>query len=99
MSSNVLSKPIPVDKIWTHLCGRAEEHGTKWRDGGDYREDLLRACAKACHYADYNTHVKKTSRLQHAEHLGIYILNLVCKWLKEKGGLEGMQQRTRPRRN
>ena len=41
---------------------------------------------------DYNTHVKNKSLYNTPNTWGIYILNLVCKWLKEKGGLVGMQQ-------
>jgi phosphoserine aminotransferase len=41
---------------------------------------------------DYNTHVKNKSLYNTPNTWGIYILNLVCKWLKGKGGLDGMQQ-------
>src|SRR4029079_4610441 len=41
---------------------------------------------------DYRTHVKDKSLHNTPNTWGIYILNLVCKWLKDKGGLEGMHQ-------
>jgi phosphoserine aminotransferase len=40
---------------------------------------------------DYRTHVKDKSLHNTPNTWGIYIINLVCKWLKEKGGLAAMQ--------
>jgi len=41
---------------------------------------------------DYNTHAKNKSLYNTPNTWGIYILNLVCKWLKGKGGLASMQE-------
>jgi phosphoserine aminotransferase len=41
---------------------------------------------------DYRTHVEADSLYNTPNTFGIYIINLVCKWLKEKGGLSAMQQ-------
>ena len=41
---------------------------------------------------DYRTHVKDKSLHNTPNTWGIYIINLVCKWLKEKGGLAVMQR-------
>jgi phosphoserine aminotransferase len=40
---------------------------------------------------DYRTHAKDKSLHNTPNTWGIYIINLVCKWLKEKGGLAAMQ--------
>jgi phosphoserine aminotransferase len=41
---------------------------------------------------DYRTHVENKSLYNTPNTWGIYIINLVCKWLRDKGGLEGMQR-------
>ena len=41
---------------------------------------------------DYRTHVENKSLYNTPNTWGIYILNLVCRWLKGRGGLEGMQR-------
>src|SRR5260370_107271 len=57
------------------------------------REDLLpRIREGLATMLDYRTHVKDKSLHNTPNTWGIYIINLVCKWLKEKGGLETMQQ-------
>jgi phosphoserine aminotransferase len=39
---------------------------------------------------DYRTHVENRSLYNTPNTWGIYIISLVCEWLKEKGGLDGM---------
>src|SRR5437867_13407441 len=57
------------------------------------REDLLPRIPKGKPtMLDYRTHVEHKSLYNTANTWGIYIINLVCKWLKEKGGLEAMQR-------
>ena len=57
------------------------------------REDLLARVAQGLStMLDYNTHAKNKSLYNTPNTWGIYILNLVCKWLNEKGGLAAMQQ-------
>jgi phosphoserine aminotransferase len=41
---------------------------------------------------DYRTHVENKSLYNTPNTWGIYIINLVCKWLKEKGGIEQMER-------
>jgi phosphoserine aminotransferase len=41
---------------------------------------------------DYRTHVENDSLYNTPNTWGIYILNLVCKWLKERGGIAGMHR-------
>jgi phosphoserine aminotransferase len=42
---------------------------------------------------DYRTHVENNSLYNTPNTWGIYILNLVCEWVKEQGGLEGMYEK------
>ena len=41
---------------------------------------------------DYRTHAENKSLYNTPNTWGIYIINLVCKWLKDKGGLEAMER-------
>ena len=93
MSSNILSKPIPVDKYGLIYAGAQKNMGPSGVTVVIIREDLLpRVREGLATMLDYNTHVKDKSLHNTPNTWGIYILNLVCKWLKEKGGLAGMQQ-------
>jgi len=47
---------------------------------------------------DYRTHVTDKS-WHNTPNTGHYIINLVCKWLKEKGGLAAMQVENNPRQS
>jgi phosphoserine aminotransferase len=93
MSSNILSRPIPVDKYGLIYAGAQKNMGPSGVTVVIIREDLLpRVREELPTMLDYNTHVKNKSLYNTPNTWGIYILNLVCNWLKEKGGLEAMQQ-------
>lgn len=92
MSSNILSRPIATDKYGIIYAGAQKNMGPSGVTVVIIREDLLpRIREGLATMLDYNTHVKNKSLYNTPNTWGIYILNLVCKWLKEKGGLEGMQ--------
>src|SRR5205085_12556339 len=56
------------------------------------RDDLLQRIPDDLHtMLDYRTHVQNKSLYNTLNTWGIYIIDLVCKWIKEKGGLRGMQ--------
>jgi phosphoserine aminotransferase len=93
MSSNILSKPIPVEKYALIYAGAQKNMGPSGVTVVIMREDLLpRVRAGLATMLDYNTHAKNKSLYNTPNTWGIYILNLVCKWLKEKGGLDAMRQ-------
>jgi phosphoserine aminotransferase len=93
MSSNILSKPIAVEKYGLIYAGAQKNMGPSGVTVVVMREDLLpRIRAGVPTMLDYNTHAKNKSLYNTPNTWGIYILNLVCKWLKDKGGLAGMQQ-------
>jgi phosphoserine aminotransferase len=55
------------------------------------RDDLVRRIPEGLHtMLDYRTHVENKSLYNTPNTWGIYIISLVCDWLKEKGGLRGM---------
>jgi len=92
-SSNILSRPIPVEKYGIIYAGAQKNMGPSGVTLVIIREDLLpRIREGLATMLDYRTHVKDKSLHNTPNTWGIYIINLVCKWLKEKGGLETMQQ-------
>ncbi|MGZ8842591.1 MAG: 3-phosphoserine/phosphohydroxythreonine transaminase [Pyrinomonadaceae bacterium] len=92
-SSDILSRPVPIEKYGLIYAGAQKNMGPSGVTLVIIREDLLpRIREGLATMLDYNTHVKNKSLYNTPNTWGIYILNLVCKWLKEKGGLAGMQQ-------
>jgi len=92
MSSNILSKPIPVEKYGLIYAGAQKNMGPSGVTVVIMREDLLpRVRPGLATMLDYNTHAKNKSLYNTPNTWGIYILNLVCNWLKLKGGLAAMQ--------
>lgn len=100
MSSNILSKAIPVEKYGLIYAGAQKNMGPSGVTLVIIREDLLpRVRESLPTMLDYKTHVKDKSLYNTPNTWGIYILNLVGKWLKNKGGLEGMQQENEAKAN
>jgi phosphoserine aminotransferase len=92
-SSNILSRPIPIEKYGLVYAGAQKNMGPSGVTLVIIREDLLpRVRDGLAIMLDYRTHVKDKSLHNTPNTWGIYIINLVCKWLKEKGGLAVMQQ-------
>ena len=57
------------------------------------REDLLKSIPDNLHsMLDYRTHVENNSLYNTPNTWGIYIISLICKWLKDKGGIAGMER-------
>lgn len=92
-SSNILSRPIPVEKYGIIYAGAQKNMGPSGVTLVIIREDLLPQIREGlATMLDYRTHVKDKSLHNTPNTWGIYIINLVCKWLKDKGGLAAMQQ-------
>ncbi len=92
-SSNILARPIPIEKYGIIYAGAQKNMGPSGVTLVIIREDLLpRIREGLALMLDYRTHVKDKSLHNTPNTWGIYIINLVCKWLKEKGGLAAMQQ-------
>jgi len=92
-SSDILSRPIPIEKYGLIYAGAQKNMGPSGVTLVIIREDLLPRIPKGKPtMLDYRTHVEQKSLYNTPNTWGIYIINLVCKWLKEKGGLEAMQQ-------
>ena len=92
-SSDILSRPIPVEKYGIIYAGAQKNMGPSGVTLVIMREGLLpRIREGLATMLDYRTHATNNSLYNTPNTWGIYILNLVCKWLKEKGGLDAMQR-------
>src|SRR5437870_8263449 len=82
-SSNILSKPIAVEKYRLIYAGAQKNMGPSGVTLVIIREDLLpRIRDGLAGMLDYRTHVKDKSLHNTPNTWGVYIINLVCKWLK-----------------
>ena len=92
MSSNILSKPIDVEKYALIYAGAQKNIGPSGVTLVIIRDDMLEKVPENQHtMLDYRAIAKKDSMLNTPNTWGIYIIDLVCQWLKEKGGLDEMQ--------
>ncbi|MGI8566511.1 MAG: 3-phosphoserine/phosphohydroxythreonine transaminase [Pyrinomonadaceae bacterium] len=90
-SSDILSHPVPVEKYALIYAGAQKNMGPSGLTVVIIRDDLLARIPENLHtMLDYRTHVENKSLYNTPNTWGIYILNLVCGWLKERGGLAGM---------
>jgi phosphoserine aminotransferase len=92
-SSDILSHPIPVEKYGMIYAGAQKNMGPSGVTLVILRDDLLQRIPENMHtMLDYRTHTQNKSLYNTPNTWGIYIINLICKWLKDKGGLAGMQR-------
>jgi len=92
-SSDILSHPIPVEKYSLIYAGAQKNMGPSGVTLVIVRDDLLKRIPEGLHtMLDYRSHVENKSLYNTPNTWGIYIINLVCQWLKDKGGLEGMHR-------
>ena len=92
-SSDILSHPIPVEKYSLIYAGAQKNMGPSGVTLVIVRDDLLQRIPDGLHtMLDYRTHVDNKSLYNTPNTWGIYIINLVCQWLKDKGGLAAMQR-------
>lgn len=92
-SSDILSHPIPVEKYALIYAGAQKNMGPSGVTLVIIRDDLLKRIPDGLHtMLDYRTHVENKSLYNTPNTWGIYIIDLVCKHLKDQGGLEGMRR-------
>ncbi len=94
MSSNILSKPIDVKKYALIYAGAQKNIGPSGVTLVIIRDDLIERVPENQHsMLDYRALAANNSMLNTPNTWGIYIINLVCEWLKENGGLEAMERK------
>ena len=94
MSSNIMSKPIDVEKYALIYAGAQKNIGPSGVTLVIIRDDLIEKVPENQHsMLDYRALAAENSMLNTPNTWGIYIINLVCEWLKENGGLEAMESK------
>ncbi|MDT4965904.1 MAG: phosphoserine aminotransferase [Acidobacteriota bacterium] len=92
-SSDILSHQIPAEKYALIYAGAQKNMGPSGVTLVIIRDDLLQRIPDGLHtMLDYRTHVENKSLYNTPNTWGIYIIDLVCKWIQAKGGLAGMER-------
>jgi phosphoserine aminotransferase len=90
-SSDIMSRPVDVSKYGLIYAGAQKNLGPSGVTLVIIRDDLLKRIPDGLHtMLDYRTHADNDSLYNTPNTWGIYILNLVCQWVKDKGGLEAV---------
>src|ERR1051326_8508867 len=93
-SSDICSRPVDVSKYALIYAGAQKNLGPSGVTLVILRGDLLQKIPDGPDtMLDYRTHAKADSLYNTPNTWGIYILNLVCDWMKEQGGLEAIHRR------
>jgi phosphoserine aminotransferase len=93
MSSDILSRVIDAERYAMIYAGAQKNMGPSGVTVVILREDLLQRIPENLPtMLDYRVHVENKSLYNTPNTWGIYILSLVCKWLKDKGGLGAMER-------
>ena len=93
-SSDICSRPVDVSKYAIIYAGAQKNLGPSGVTVVILREDLLQRVPDGLHtMLDYRTHVENDSLYNTPNTWGIYILRLVCDWVKGEGGLAGIHRR------
>lgn len=87
-SSNILSKPLDIDKYAIIYAGAQKNIGPSGVTLVIIREDMLYRVPPGQHsMLDYHAIAENGSMLNTPNTWGIYIISLVCEWLISQGGL------------
>jgi phosphoserine aminotransferase len=93
-SSDICSRPVDVSKYALIYAGAQKNLGPSGVTLVILRDDLLQKIPDGLDtMLDYRTHAKADSLYNTPNTWGIYILNLVCDWMKDQGGLEAIHRR------
>jgi phosphoserine aminotransferase len=92
-SSNILSKPFDVSRYALIYAGAQKNIGPSGVTLVIVRDDLLEKVPENQHsMLDYRAIAENDSMLNTPNTWGIYIVALVCQWLKAKGGVDAMRK-------
>jgi phosphoserine aminotransferase len=97
MSSNFLSRPIPIEKFGLIYACAQKNAGPSGVTVVIARDEVIaRAPKNLPPMLDYRQYAENESRYNTPPTFGIYIVMLICRWLKNDiGGLAKMQQLNR----
>lgn len=92
-SSNILSKPIDIEKYALIYAGAQKNIGPSGVTLVIIRDDLIeKVPAKQFAMLDYRAFAENASMPNTPNTWGIYLISLVCDWLKNKGGVAAMEK-------
>jgi phosphoserine aminotransferase len=93
-SSNILSKPIDVEKYALIYAGAQKNLGPSGVTLVIIRDDLLARVPENQHsMLDYRRIANNHSMLNTPNTWGIYLISLVCEWLENLGGVHAVERR------
>ncbi len=94
MSSNILSKPINWDKYSLVYNGAQKNIGPSGVAVVFIRDEMIEKVPQGLHtLLDYRAIAENVSMANTPNTWAIYMIGLVCEWLKGEGGVEAMEQR------
>lgn len=92
--SNILSKPIDIEKYAMIYAGAQKNIGPSGVTVVIIRDDMIAKVPSGLHpLFDYRVLAENDSMVNTPNTWGIYLIGLVCDWLKDQGGVEGIQVR------
>jgi phosphoserine aminotransferase len=93
MSSDILSRPLDVSKFGLIYAGAQKNLGPAGITLAIIKDELAERCPDTVPtIMRYKTHIENNSLYNTVPTFPVYMLCLVTRWLKAKGGLEGMQK-------
>ncbi len=92
MSSDILSKPLDVSQFGLIYAGAQKNLGPAGITLVIMKDELAERCPETVPtMLRYKTHIEENSLYNTVPTFPVYILCLVTRWLKARGGLAGMQ--------
>lgn len=93
-SSNIMSKPIDIEKYALIYAGAQKNIGPSGVAVVIIRDDVLERIPKNLHsLLDYRHIAENGSMANTPNTWAIYLIGLVCDWLKDQGGVTAMEKR------
>lgn len=93
-SSNILSKPIDIQKYALIYAGAQKNIGPSGVTVVIIRDDMIESVPENQHsLLDYRAIAENGSMVNTPNTWGIYLISLVCEWLNEQGGLSAIAVR------
>lgn len=96
MSSDILSRPVPVSSFGAIYAGAQKNLGPSGVTVVIVKKDWVsQAPGHTPTMLRYDTHAEKNSLFHTPPTFAVYLLNEVLGWVEERGGVLGMQQRNK----
>lgn len=93
MSSDILSRPVPVDRFGLIYAGAQKNLGPAGVTVVIIRDDLLARCPDDLPvYLSYKVHAEHNSLYNTPPVMAVYAMKLVLEWAKAQGGVKKLQE-------